>query len=84
MKKIDTLITKEPLQLKCGWANNFIAWRYEMQNRCTAEYGCLTSVLKKNAPYVPPVDMPEDYMSYDAAGLSQANIALLILEAEKA
>jgi hypothetical protein len=81
---IEPPITKEPLLLKCGKANNFIAWRYEMQDRCTAEYGRLASVLKTNSPYLPPAVKPEDYMPEDAAGMSQTNIGLLRLEAEKA
>jgi hypothetical protein len=41
-------------------------------------------VLKTNSPYLPPAVQPEDYMPEDAAGMSQANIGLLRLEAEKA
>jgi hypothetical protein len=44
---------------------------------------CRTAVLP-NSSYLPPAVKPEDYMPEDTAGMSQANIGLLRLEAEKA
>ena len=89
ISKVADSDSKKCLMLKCGKANNFIAWKLEQIEICAVEFGFQANIIKTNETYVPPAVTEADYMPPAAAAgaaitaLTPAGMAALRLEAEK-